>query len=224
MPADLGEGGGAAAAEEEDEEEDAQLWESPAGAKAPADAAALTAAAVTRVEPCGMGDRVAVDLTCVMAPGEGMLVGSFAGGLFFVHAENQETGYVAPRAFRVNAGAVCSYLAMPGGRTAYLAEVACGGEALVAGAGGGRARVATVGRAKVEARPMVMVEARSHEDGRLYCVVLQNAETVRLARAPGGEPVGVSELLPGDEVLIALQGGGARHTGILVEEERFEER
>ena len=64
------------------------------------------AATVTRVTPVGMGDRVCVDLCSMMAPGEGLLVGSFSRALFLVHSECMESAYINSRPFRVNAGAV----------------------------------------------------------------------------------------------------------------------
>jgi 3-dehydroquinate synthase class II len=63
-------------------------------------------ATVTRVTPVGMGDRVCVDLCSMMAPGEGLLVGSFSRALFLVHSECMESAYINSRPFRVNAGAV----------------------------------------------------------------------------------------------------------------------
>ena len=50
----------------------------------------LVAATVTDVKRVGAGDRCAVDACVNFAQGEGMLVGSFASGLFLVHAENVE--------------------------------------------------------------------------------------------------------------------------------------
>ena len=50
--------------------------------------------------------RVCVDLCSNMVPGEGMLVGSFARGLFLVHSECAESAYINSRPFRVNAGPV----------------------------------------------------------------------------------------------------------------------
>ena len=48
-----------------------------------------------------------VDLCSLLVPGEGLLVGSFAGGLFLVHSECLESAYISSRPFRVNAGPVC---------------------------------------------------------------------------------------------------------------------
>lgn len=50
--------------------------------------------------------RVAVDLCSLMVPGEGLMVGSFARGLFLVHSECAESQYINSRPFRVNCGPV----------------------------------------------------------------------------------------------------------------------
>jgi 3-dehydroquinate synthase class II len=63
-------------------------------------------ARVVRVKTVGMGDRACVDLAVAMTPGEGLLVGSFARALFLVHSECADSGYIAARPFRVNAGPV----------------------------------------------------------------------------------------------------------------------
>jgi hypothetical protein len=71
----------------------------------------------------------------------------------------------------------------PGGKTAYLAELGAGAEVLVVGPTGS-SHAAVVGRAKVEARPLLRVDAVA-VDGVRVSVMLQNAETVRLV-APQG--------------------------------------
>mgnify|MGYP002855095823 FL=1 len=183
----------------------------------------LTPATVTRVETVGTGDRVCVDCASAFHPGEGLLVGSFATGLFLVHSECLDAeGYVNSRPFRVNAGALCSYVVTPGGKTAYLSELRVGDDVTCVN-WDGDTRVMTVGRVKVEQRQMVLVEAESA--GKRFATLLQNAETVRLVTAPGGEEqVGsVSTLDVGDRVLVHLQEG-ARHTGLkIVEEEWYEQ-
>jgi 3-dehydroquinate synthase II len=81
---------------------------------------------VTKIQAVGMGDRVCVD-TCSMLPeGEGMLMGNTSSAMLLVHAETLENPYVAPRPFRVNAGAVHAYILLPDGKTAYLADLAIG--------------------------------------------------------------------------------------------------
>jgi hypothetical protein len=64
------------------------------------------AATVARVRALGMGDRACVDLACLLGPGEGLLVGSFARCLALVHSECGESRYISSRPFRVNAGPV----------------------------------------------------------------------------------------------------------------------
>jgi len=173
----------------------------------------LKPATVTRVEPVGSGDRVCVDTCSMMVPGEGMLVGSYSGGLFLVHSESLESEYVASRPFRVNAGPVQAYVMTPGGKTKYLSELETGDEVLVVDSKG-RSRVAVVGRVKIEKRPLILVEAE-YEDRRVR-TLLQNAETIRLVNDKG-ETVSVSEISEGDRVLVYFEDS-ARHFGMAITE------
>ena len=161
-----------------------------------------------------------MDLIEALVPGEGLLVGSFSRALALVHSECVECGYVRPREFRVNAGPLSSYVAAPGGRTAYLSELRAGDEVLVVDAEG-RARAAAVARVKVEKRPITLLEMRS-ECGQELAVGLQNAETVRVV-TPGGGALSVSVAAPGDKVLARVEAREvARHTGIAIEENASE--
>lgn len=173
----------------------------------------LETAEVQEVRSLGMGDRVCVDTCSLLAPGQGLLVGNSSQGLFLVHAENVDNPYVAQRPFRVNAGAVHAYVAVAGGRTRYLSELEAGDEVLAV-THQGRAETATVGRVKVERRPLLLVTAKAKS--RVLATVLQNAETVRLT-APDGWPVSVVDLKPGAQVLVRTEEGG-RHFGHKIEE------
>ncbi|KAL6325190.1 hypothetical protein AAG906_023035 [Vitis piasezkii] len=138
----------------------------------------LTKATITQIHISGMGDRV----------------GSFARGLFLVHSECLESNYIASRPFRVNAGPVHAYVAIPGGKTCYLSELVTGKEVIVG----------------------------DSDNGTLYSVLLQNAETVALICPSQGsgyqkKAIPVTSLKVGDEVLLRVQGG-ARHTGIEIQE------
>ena len=168
---------------------------------------------ITSITPAGMGDRVCVDTCSLMVDGEGMLVGNTSSGFFLVHAETLENPYVAPRPFRVNAGAVHAYLKLADGKTAYLSDLKAGDRVMVQGATG-RCRIATVGRVKIEQRPLLLIEAE--HNGSLVSMVLQNAETIRLAK-PDGTAVSVAALQPGDVVLGATDTAG-RHFGMAVNE------
>ncbi|XP_076954266.1 uncharacterized protein LOC143628603 [Bidens hawaiensis] len=180
----------------------------------------LTKATITSVEMTGMGDRVCVDLCSIMKPGEGVLVGSFARGLFLVHSECLESNYIASRPFRVNAGPIHAYVAIPGGKTCYLSELKTGKEILVVDQSGIQ-RTAVVGRVKIETRPLVIITAKIDSDEETcYSILLQNAETVGLVPANKGNEataIPVTSLKVGDQVLLKLQGG-ARHTGIEIQE------
>ncbi|GKV08686.1 hypothetical protein SLEP1_g20285 [Rubroshorea leprosula] len=108
----------------------------------------LTKATVTRVDVAGMGDRVCVDLCSLMRP-----------GLFLVHSECLESNYIASRPFRVNAGPVHAYVAIPGGKTCYLSELKAGNEVIVVNQKG-KLRTEIVGRVKIETRPLILLEAK----------------------------------------------------------------
>jgi len=173
----------------------------------------LVVVKITRILPLGLGDRVCVDTTSMLNRGEGMLVGNSSGGMFLVHAETEENPYVASRPFRVNAGAVHMYIRVPENKTKYLCELSAGDPVMVYDYTG-RGRLVYVGRAKVERRPMLLVEG-VYEKKKLSAV-LQNAETIRLTR-PDGTPISVAELKEGDEVLGYIETPG-RHFGMKVEE------
>ncbi|ADU97034.1 3-dehydroquinate synthase II [Thermovibrio ammonificans] len=174
----------------------------------------LETAKIKRVKPIGMCDRVCIDTCSNMTRGEGALVGNSSAGMFLVHAETESNPYVAARPFRVNAGAVHMYVKVPGGKTKYLAEIESGDEVMIYNHKG-EGRIAYVGRAKVEKRPMLLIEAET-KDGKKVSAILQNAETIRLTR-PDGTPISVVELKEGDEVLVYTEEPG-RHFGMKVKE------
>lgn len=173
---------------------------------------ALVPMRVISVRPIGLGDRVCVDTCSIMPPGEGMLIGSSSNCLFLIQSESEENGYVATRPFRVNAGAVHSYILVPGGGTRYLSEL-LGGDPVLICDRDGNTRNASIGRCKVEVRPLLMVEAT---DGRsVHNVILQNAETIKVVCPDVARSVTV--LKPGDEVLARLSTGGM-HLGTSIDE------
>lgn len=177
----------------------------------------LRTASVVAIQPAGLGDRVCVDTCTLMHEGEGLLVGNSSSFLFLVQAEAKENPYVTPRPFRVNAGPVHAYVRVPGGRTRYLSELE-GGDPMLIADFEGATQQATVGRVKIERRPLLLIEAEF--EGVRGSILLQNAETIRLT-APGGEAVSVVDLGPGDMVLVATENAG-RHFGTKVEETIWE--
>ncbi|ELZ92776.1 3-dehydroquinate synthase II [Haloferax sulfurifontis] len=176
----------------------------------------LVWAEVTEVERTGMADRVCVDTGTIMDHDEGMLVGSMARGLFFVHAETAKSPYVASRPFRVNAGAVHAYARTPDGGTVYLSELESGDEVQLIDTNG-NTREAIVGRVKIEKRPMFRISA--DYEGDRVTTLLQNAETIKVHTREGR--TAVTDLEPGDEMLIYYEDT-ARHFGEAVEESIIE--
>jgi len=174
--------------------------------------AELEAATVTKVESLGMGDRVCVDTCNLMQRGEGMLIGSQASGMFLVNSESEDSPYVAARPFRVNAGAVHSYLKI-GEKTRYLSELRTGDPVTIVNSKGEQ-REGIVGRVKIESRPLMLIEAKARD--RTLSVILQNAETIKLV-GEEGTPISVAGLKKGDRVLVRLEEG-ARHFGKKIEE------
>ncbi|HAA03902.1 MAG TPA: 3-dehydroquinate synthase II [Syntrophobacteraceae bacterium] len=199
-------------------EDVSQLKTMIARVKSSSEPVALRVATVDQVVPVGMGDRVCVDTCTSMQDGDGMLVGNFSHFLFLVQAETRLSPYVAPRPFRVNAGAVHAYVQVPGRRTRYLSELSSGDGVLIASADG-RTQTAVVGRAKIERRPLLLVCASC--EGITGSIVLQNAETIRLTD-PTGDGRSVAALQPGDQVLVVLEGAG-RHFGVKVDETIWEQ-
>ena len=168
---------------------------------------------VTKIVPVGMGDRVCVDTCSILADGEGMLMGNTSSAMLLVHAETLENPYVAPRPFRVNAGAVHAYILLPDGKTAYLSDLLIGGQVLVADAKG-IAHSAIIGRTKIERRPLLLVEAAAGKSK--VSLILQNAETIRLV-GEDGNAISVVHLKAGDKILGSIFEGG-RHFGMAVKE------
>ena len=178
----------------------------------------LIEAEVVSTRQLGTGARVCVDTCELMHPKEGILVGSQSSGLFLVESETTENPHVEPRPFRVNAGAVASYVLTSSERTRYLSELKAGDEVMIVDSEG-NTRTTNVCRVKIEWRPMILIEATSQ--GRKFKSILQNAETVRLVTTDASKSI--TEIKPGDKVLMRTEMGG-RHFGTKVDEESVIER
>ena len=178
----------------------------------------LKVATITNVKPLGSGDRVCVDTTDMMQPGEGMLIGSYSKSMFLVHSESLESEYVASRPFRVNAGPVQAYVMVPGNQTRYLSELVAGDEVLIVNTEG-ETRTAYVGRSKIERRPLILIEAEY--EGKTIRTLLQNAETIRIVDADNN-PLSVADAKPGDKVKVYIEKS-ARHFGIAIDETIIEQ-
>ena len=179
----------------------------------------LTSAKITSVKPIGTGARVCVDTCDLMEQGEGILVGSQSAGMFLVEAEVHENPYVQSRPFRVNAGSLPLYTLASVENTRYLSELKAGDEVLIVDRQGS-VRITNVGRAKIEFRPLMLIEAEA--DSQKLKAILQNAETIRLVTPTGSKSV--TELHVGDEVLVHIAAPVGRHFGVSVPEEKVIER
>lgn len=178
----------------------------------------LKLATVTKVKPLGSGDRVCIDTTDMMKPGEGMLIGSYSKSMFLVHSESLESEYVASRPFRVNAGPVQAYVMVPGNKTRYLSELVAGDEVLIVNSEG-KTRTAYVGRSKIERRPLLLIEAEY--EGKTIRTLLQNAETIRIVDE-NNEALSVADVKPGDKVKVYIETN-ARHFGMAIDETIIEQ-
>ncbi|MFY1637660.1 3-dehydroquinate synthase II family protein [Solwaraspora sp. WMMB335] len=173
--------------------------------------ATLTVDAVRRV---GMGDRACVDTCTYLRPDEGLLVGSWASGLVLCVSETHPLPYMPTRPFRVNAGAIMSYTLADHTHTRYLSELRAGDSVLAVGADG-RTRAVTVGRIKIERRPLLSVTAVAG-DGQRVNVIVQDDWHVRIL-GPAAAVLNSTELTSGDRILGMLPGR-ARHVGHPIDE------
>lgn len=180
----------------------------------------LKSAKIIEIKEVGDGERVCVDTASMLHKGEGMLIGSRSNFLFLVHNESVGSSFTSPRPFRVNAGAVHCYTLSPDGTTNYLSEVETGSEVLIINSKG-KARRATVGRSKIERRPMLMIKASV--GGEIGGIIAQDAETIRFVK-PNGQLVSVTHLKKGDSVMVHAKSATGRHFGMEVSDEYILEK
>lgn len=179
---------------------------------------ALEEGKVLQSRPVGMGYRSCIDLATLFTPQEGMLVGSTSQGGIFCCPEVFHLPYMELRPFRVNAGAVHSYIYNFGNRTDYMTELRAGSPVMVVNHDGS-VRRAHVGRMKTEVRPLRLIEV-GFSGGRNANILLQDDWHVRIYSADG-QPLNITELKTGDKVLGHVAEPG-RHVGIKVSEHIIE--
>ncbi|MCP8308895.1 MAG: 3-dehydroquinate synthase [archaeon] len=178
----------------------------------------LTFVKIKEVKDVGMGDRVCIDTASMLEIGDGALIGSQSNLFFLIHSETIGSDFTAPRPFRVNAGAVHSYILLPDARTKYLSEIEAGDEVLIVNSQG-ITKSAIVGRAKIERRPLRLI--RATYNGRIASILVQNAETIRLV-GKNNKLISATEIKLGDEVLAYAHAPSGRHFGIQVDEHIIE--
>ncbi|MHA1889466.1 MAG: 3-dehydroquinate synthase II [Promethearchaeota archaeon] len=164
---------------------------------------------IVEIEEIGSGERACVDTISLLHPGEGLLVGNQARGFFLVHGEIADTEFVNARPFRVNAGAIHSYILGPDNKTNYLSELKSGSKIMIVD-WTGKTRVTRVGRVKIETRPMLLIRAR--KEANEISAIIQNAETICLVDE-FGKQVSVAKLEVGNKIVGYLSGSSGRHFG-----------
>nr|WP_221383398.1 3-dehydroquinate synthase II [Actinoplanes polyasparticus] len=169
---------------------------------------------VLRTSHVGMGERVCVDTCTYFRKDEGILVGSHSKGMVLCVSETHPLPYMPTRPFRVNAGAIHSYTLADQERTQYLSELRAGSKVLAVDING-KTRVSTVGRVKIESRPLLSVDAVA-PDGTEVNLILQDDWHVRVL-GPGGTVHNCTELKAGDKILGYLPQAD-RHVGYPIDE------
>jgi 3-dehydroquinate synthase II/3-amino-4-hydroxybenzoic acid synthase len=168
---------------------------------------------ITQVEHIGLGARACIDTTSIMSQEEGMLVGSTSGGGILVCSETHYLPYMNLRPFRVNAGAVHSYIWMPDNKAEYVTDLTAGSKVLYVNIRG-EARAISVGRIKIEVRPLLLI--KGEVGGRELNVIVQDDWHIRLMGSDG-QPRNATKIQPGEQLLAHL-GKPGRHVGIAVNE------
>ncbi len=180
----------------------------------------ITPAKILEIKDIGIGERVCIDTVSMLTEGEGMLIGNKSNFLFLVHNESIGSSYTSPRPFRVNAGAVHCYTITPDGTTKYLSELESGSQVLIVNSKG-LTRTVSVGRSKIETRPLRLFKAVCENE--VGTIIVQNAETIRfLDKNEGILPVTHAKI--GDEILVFSRKSSGRHFGMEVADEYILER
>jgi 3-dehydroquinate synthase II len=174
----------------------------------------LTPIRIVEKKELGVGDRACIDTASLLEVGDGALIGNQSNLLFLIHSETIGSDFSAPRPFRINAGAIHSYIVLPDGKTKYLSEIESGNEVLIVNRYG-ITKSAIVGRSKIEKRPLLLIIGK--KDNQKAGILVQNAETIRLVKK-NGDLISVTHIKPGDEVLVYIHSPTGRHFGIEVDE------
>lgn len=172
----------------------------------------LSIAIVTKVKLLSLGYRACIDTCVIMSKNEGMLIGSQSNCLFLVLSESFENPFIKERPFRVNAGSIHSYIKVRD-KLMYICDLQSGDNISII-SNHGTEKFVNIGRVKIEIRPMILIEVTINRNK--YTIILQNAETIRLASI-NNTSIKITNIKCGDNLLVLLNTGG-RHCGTEVEE------
>ncbi|MDS0527100.1 3-dehydroquinate synthase II [Clostridium sp. SHJSY1] len=169
---------------------------------------------ITFIKHIGMGDRVCIDTTSNLHSDEGMIIGSTSYGGILVSSETHFLPYMELRPFRVNAGALHSYIFCKDNTTKYLSELKAGDEVLAVNAKG-ETRIVSVGRVKIERRPLLLINAVS-DNGVCVNTIVQDDWHIRILGENG--EVKNSTLLKEGEFVLGYISEPGRHLGVKISE------
>jgi 3-dehydroquinate synthase II/3-amino-4-hydroxybenzoic acid synthase len=178
----------------------------------------LQVGTVVSAKPVGMGYRACIDTATIFDEDEGMLVGSTSQGGILCCPEVFFLPYMELRPFRINAGAVHSYVFNINNRTDYMTELKAGSSIMIVNSKG-QVRSSPVGRMKIEKRPLRLIEVE-FEGGKNINILMQDDWHVRIF-SNEAKPLNISELKKGDKVLGYVTETG-RHVGIKIDENIIE--
>lgn len=164
------------------------------------------------IESGGVGERYCLDFTTLCNEHEGIFIGSSAKSMVLIKAETTPSDFVPSRPFRVNAGSPHSYILMFNGSMKYLSELKSGDEVAIATTNG-QTRQGTIGRIKIERRPLLHIKFHDGKNNEGH-IFIQQAETVRLF-ANDGNPISATHLKVTDKVLGKTSQHGT-HIGNIV--------
>lgn len=172
---------------------------------------------VKEIQHIGMGHRACIDTTSLLKPNEGMIVGSLSQGGILVSSETHFLPYMNLRPFRVNAGAVHSYVWCPNNTTEYMTDLKSGSKVLAVD-NTGTTREVSVGRIKTEVRPLLKITVEVNDIE--ISTIVQDDWHIRVLGV-NGEPYNASSLTPGT-ILATYVCDPGRHVGIKIDESILE--
>lgn len=173
----------------------------------------VVVAKVTRIQHLGPGERACIDTTSLLTKEEAMIIGSTSSGGLLVCSETHYLPYMNTRPFRVNAGAVHSYVWCPKDTTAYITDLRVGSLVSVVDHDG-HVRTVNVGRMKVEVRPLLLIEAEYQ--GIKMNAIVQDDWHIRIFDGQK-QPRNATSFQVGDDILAYVCEPG-RHVGVKIDE------
>lgn len=169
---------------------------------------------VTGIKHIGMGERICIDTTSKLNDDEGMIIGSTSTGGILVSSETHYLPYMELRPFRVNAGALHSYVWCDNNYTKYMSELKVGDEVMTVNSKG-ETRKVSVGRIKMERRPLLLIHAESN-DGKQVNTIVQDDWHIRIIGKDA--EIKNSTMLKEGDIVLGYTTKPGRHIGVEIQE------